>query len=166
MSKECRKCQRVLPLSGYYKHSGMKDGHLNICKECKRSDVSSYRAENIDRIRSYDRNRPNAQERKDRFSKYHKKMMKESPEYAARSASYEEKWHNANREKRAAHTILNNAVRDGRVSKPSSCSICGSSGIIHGHHTCYTRPIDVIWCCPQCHSNIHKQERKTQREQP
>lgn len=38
-TKICFKCGRELPITEFYKHDAMSDGHLNKCKECTRKDV-------------------------------------------------------------------------------------------------------------------------------
>lgn len=45
--KKCFKCGLLLPLSCFYTHKQMLDGHLNKCKECAKKDVHEKYLENI-----------------------------------------------------------------------------------------------------------------------
>lgn len=39
MEKVCFKCNTLQPLTEYYKHAQMADGHLNKCKACTKKDA-------------------------------------------------------------------------------------------------------------------------------
>lgn len=41
IKKTCFKCKTTKPLTEYYKHKDMSDGHINKCKVCTRNDNKS-----------------------------------------------------------------------------------------------------------------------------
>lgn len=63
------------------------------------------------------------------------------------------RWKERNKLRRAAHVILGNAVRSGRVQK-LPCWICGSEHV-EGHHPDYDAPLSVVWLCAVHHKEIH-----------
>jgi len=131
--KTCFKCKIEKPFSDFYKHKQMKDGYLNKCKDCAKSDSTSHRNNNIEKIRAYDRKRGSRQSRE---------YLKE----------YRDKYPN----KYKAHNMVNNAIRDGKLfSKP--CCECGSEIDVHGHHDDYLEPLNIRWLCAPCHSQWHKE---------
>jgi len=151
-SKVCFKCNTHQPLSEFYKHKMMADGHLNKCKTCAKKDVKDNIEKNIDYYREYDRIRdqlPHRIELKKRYS--------QTPEGKESKRKQQKKWVESNVIKRSAHIILGNAIRDGRIEKPVKCSICSKTGRIHGHHDDYAFPLTVRWLCPKCHTLWHKE---------
>lgn len=146
------KCGAAKPLSEFYRHSGMKDGHLGKCKECTKRDVRDNRIKNIDRIREYDRNRPNAAERKERNKENYRKRIA-TPE--GRKREWEAKKKYINSTKKASNTIVGNAVRDGKISK-KPCAKCGSLES-DAHHENYYEPLNIIWLCKKHHGERHRE---------
>lgn len=65
-----------------------------------------------------------------------------------------------NPERRRAIYTLDNAVKDGRVIRPSKCSICNKSCTPDGHHEDYSLPLAVIWMCRSCHISYHNEQKK------
>lgn len=128
--KQCFKCGERKPLNAFYKHPKMKDGRVNKCKECNKRDVCENRKKNVEYYRAYDRGRGS--------------RPVDSKKYRANNPI-----------KYGATMMVNNAVRDGRLIKASSCEECGDDCRLHGHHDDYSRPLEVRWLCPVCHCAWH-----------
>lgn len=61
------------------------------------------------------------------------------------------------KEKQAARALLNYAIRKGLMTKPKICSHCFNKvERIQGHHTDYTKPLEVVWLCKDCHADADK----------
>lgn len=166
--KVCFKCGAEKPLTEFYKHSGMADGHLNKCKDCTKSDVSKNREENLEYYKEYDRNRPNHEERLAvRNEKLREKYSEDAAFRERRTQTLAE-----TRQKHpghyAARCAVNNAIRDGLLIKPSTCEHCGGEFVvISGHHWSYEPEnwLDVIWLCSRCHGREHARLNKLNREE-
>jgi hypothetical protein len=60
-------------------------------------------------------------------------------------------------EKHRIRARVNDAIRYGKMTKPSSCSNCGTKKArIEGHHEDYSKPLEVIWLCKKCHYEADK----------
>lgn len=151
--KECIHCHEEKELTEFYKHKEMADGRTGSCKKCQKARVKGNREKKLDYYAEYERKRQQTPERREAGRLSSAARRRNDPE---RVRSEKDKWQAKNKDKRAAHVILGNAVRDGRVEKPDACSVCGNSDtVIHGHHEDYSLPLQVIWCCPLCHKSLH-----------
>lgn len=128
--KTCFKCDKEKPLSDFYRHSEMADGHLNKCKSCTKRDAKETRRRRLDYYRAYDRMRGNRQ-----------------------SAEYRIRYRDGAPGKAKARQAVRNAIRDGLLAR-EPCEVCGSPRT-HGHHDDYLKPLSVRWLCPAHHFQWH-----------
>ncbi len=160
--KKCKTCNDLLPLSSFYVHSQMPDGHLNKCIECTKKRIQKHRLLNLERIQAYDRERGKTEHRKKAVRLYNKR-----PEIRKKHKIYsrirrklglhkesQKAWNLKNRHKRYAQCLLNRAVKKGLVQK-HPCKVCGKKKV-EGHHEDYTKPLEVIWLCRLHHAELHR----------
>jgi len=135
--KICFKCKTVKPLTEFYKHPAMGDGHLNKCKECTKNDSNKHRAENLEKIRAYDRERG------------------KRPERIRFNIENNRAWREEDRRRQKAHNAVRRAIVRGDLQK-FPCVRCGSPQSI-AHHENYDKPLDVMWLCQPCHKQRHRE---------
>lgn len=130
--KQCFKCKESKPLSDFYKHKQMADGHLNKCKQCAKVDVKNNRGSNIEYYREYDRIRGSRQ-----TTEYQR-------QYRARFPN-----------KYKAQRIVGRAIR-AKTLHPEPCVVCGTEESVVAHHNDYLKPLNVVWMCQAHHVQWHK----------
>jgi hypothetical protein len=129
-TKQCFKCDAVLPITNFYRHPMMGDGHLGKCKACARYDVRQNRKARLAHYTEYDRQRSKdpARIRAIRMTRTTKK--------------------------RRASIAVHNAVKRGKMTK-LPCEVCGNPKS-EAHHPDYDKPLDVMWLCRKHHADIHR----------
>jgi hypothetical protein len=135
--KACFKCNVQKPLSDFYKHSAMADGYLNKCKECSKLDANNHRANNLEKVRAYDKER---NKNKDRI---------------ALASAVTKIWRAEDNRRSKAHNAVARAIKCGDLVR-LDCFRCGSEKTV-AHHEDYDKPLDVVWLCQPCHKQRHKE---------
>ena len=135
--KECFKCKTIMPLSEFYKHSAMGDGHLNKCKRCTKNDATTHRNKNLEKIRAYDLERA------------------KEPQRAKLATEVTRAWRAEDNRRSKAHIAVAKAIRNGILVR-SPCVRCGEQKSL-AHHEDYDKPLDVMWLCQPCHKQRHKE---------
>ena len=134
---------------------------------CVKAASRKYRNNNIEKVKVYDRNRPNHKERIEQNSQKAKaKRLEGDPDFIEYERNRVREYRSRNPEKYEAQCAVNNAVRDGLLIKPCRCERCESTTNIQGHHWSYLEEhwLDVIWLCSRCHADEHKTLRELGRD--
>lgn len=135
--KECFKCKTTKSLEDFYKHPKMPDGHVNKCKECNKNDVTANRNKNLEKVRTYDRERAKI------------------PERIKANAEVTRAWRAEDSRRAVAHSSVAQAVRKGTLVR-QPCVRCGEVKSL-AHHEDYDHPLIVMWLCQPCHKQRHKE---------
>jgi hypothetical protein len=150
--KTCFKCVTEKPLSDFYKHPQMADGHLNKCKECakKDSDDNFKRKQEDPNWQIKERERQRKKQAKRRDMGLAKKYQRKN-DYIKTKEKYGE---------------YLSAIKNGKLT-PQPCAVCGKDKT-QGHHEDYSKPLDVVWLCIRHHQDrhIHLRNANTLNQEP
>lgn len=134
-SKQCGKCGESKSELDFHQRRASKDGLSARCKECQRD---------------YDKARANLPHRISARAAYQQTDIGRAAMRRAKRLFIER-----NPQKRAAHILVGNALRDGKLVR-QPCEKCGAIKV-EAHHDDYTKPLDVRWLCKRHHAEVHTQ---------
>jgi len=150
--KKCFKCNTEKSLDDFYKHSQMKDGHVNKCKECNKKDVSENYFKRHDYYIEYDNSRIDNPQRRE-YRKNHAKYMRDN--FPEKVKEYHKKY---DKKKKYSTTLVHRAVQKDKIKK-LPCEVCGDLKS-EGHHENYDKPLQVKWLCRTHHMLRHREINK------
>ena len=153
--KRCKQCGELKERYEFYKHKENLDGLRGKCKLCWTKATSKYQSENKDNYAEYSSKYYRSDKGQAHVERYRKTDKCKQVE-KENSRRYKEK----NPIQYKAQQFLHDNVRHKGLFKPCICSLCGAEKAIDkisGHHWSYLEKhwLDVVWCCCQCHSDIH-----------
>ena len=136
-AKTCFKCGVEKPLSEFYRHPRMIDGHMGKCKACAKRDVRMNRRRRISYYRKYEQERSARDSRKEQVRRYMLRRKSNCPE------------------RKQACSLVGSAIKRGVLVR-RSCEVCGDPKS-QAHHSDYDKPLDVRWLCFKHHRQVHGQ---------
>ena len=152
--KTCRECNVEKPLSEFYVHARMKDGHLNKCKQCVKARVDKYVKANPDKKKQWSRNYATSEAGLERAKSY---LLTERGKAVSKNRAKNYRKNHPIRDR--ATYLVSYEIKCGRLIRPEVCSSCNAECKPHGHHDNYTKPLDVTWLCEPCHKKWHKENK-------
>lgn len=118
----CTKCGILQPLTEFYKDSTRKSGRRGHCRSCTLKAHQAYCAK--------PENKARIKASVVRYAESHVDMIR-----LVNNVS----------------KTIQNAIKRGEVTRPSTCSECGNGGRIEAAHSDYSKRYEVRWLCVSCH---------------
>ena len=138
---QCQKCRHREYMRAWYQSKSVEERREWISKR------DPEKVKQADRARYY-RDWAKRRAAADKYARRHPDKI----------VAGKKKWIADNPEKRRAHTIANNAIRDGKLQRqPCERADEGNChGRVHKHHDDYSKPLDVRFFCARHHAEHHR----------
>lgn len=147
--KRCSKCGITKEFTEFYRYSEMLDGHLNECKDCKKAATTRRRQAHPEVMMTWRNNN------REYLRQYTKDWLSAHPDWQKtyRQQPEEQRKCQARR-----------ATRKLKHSRPAACQrCCNDSPVLFKHHHDYSKPLDIVWLCQDCHVIADRERRQQER---
>lgn len=139
--RKCWKCGQTKPETEFNWKNREACERQSMCRTCfsayNRERYQRTKEETKEKVRDYKKNNP-YRVFQTRLKTYQKKPSKSS-----------------------FYRLVHAAVAAGVITRPGKCQICGNDkDRIEAHHEDYSKPLEIIWCCPKCHDRLDRERRR------
>ena len=152
ITKTCRVCNQIKPLSEYYKQIVNKDGYKNDCKTCYLKHCKKYKqTKNGKAVQKRYR------QKSENFKAYQKQYRQSEIGKAVQVAAHN-RYYLRHPGRKKAKDVVSTATQRGKMPRVNTlqCYYCPAQAE-HYHHHSYEPEcrLDVIPVCRKCHKKIH-----------
>ena len=150
--RTCTKCNQTKSLSEFPTYT-TRAGNLSkrhYCTECRKAKEQKWSHDGYQRLIT---ETPN---------KYREKVAANTKKirqnYQSRYKQRKAEYNRTLRPKQMVNSYhkVRNAIKSGKLVRPTNCSNCNKEGRIEAHHDDYTKPLEIRWLCRSCHSEHHR----------
>lgn len=146
--RSCSRCGQVKPPAMFYLLGDGSAARHRWCKACQIAERTERRANDRDKARA---------EYRAAHVRNREKRLSDMREY------YQRRKHQANARRAERYALQMRArsavwyaMSTGRLARPSECECCLEARSVEAHHEDYTKPLEVVWLCRQCHGKKHR----------
>lgn len=93
------------------------------------------------------------------YNKLYHLRKKDNEDYKKRRRKNNLRYDKLYPERRTAKNLLASAIRWKGFKRGENCEICHKKGKVQGHHKDYSKPLEVIWCCIDCHTKLRRMRK-------
>lgn len=141
-----------------------RQSHKEEISEYQRKYYQSHKAVILERVRKYQQSRRTEIAKYQReYRQSHKIEITEQKRAYFQTPAGRESQRRGGRnsrerypEKAKARSNISNAIKLGKIERSVFCEECGLPAKTEGHHPDYSKPLEVIWLCPECHVELNK----------
>jgi ribosomal protein S27AE len=156
-AKTCTKCGLEKLLDAFQPNPNGRYGRKSTCRECNLKATREWRQTNRDKVRA--QKRRFWTRHKDRLNEVRRDPAQREHQNALRREAYRQDPRRVLSQvdpvKRYARFRVWQAVNSGQLVR-GDCVFCGASNA-QAHHEDYSKPLEVTWMCPRCHSAYHRE---------
>lgn len=165
--KKCNTCKQDKSIKDFYRQPNGLLGRTGSCKACRKVYQKQYCDDEEIKVKRKIARKTHKCEAPEEKRKRYEKFKENNPDYwkdyysqnrEIRLEANKRFWKN-NPDRYESYKAYKRGLGNGTIVRAQACMMCGLKCKTIGHHHDYSKPLEVIWVCHECHMSIHKKHK-------